>query len=74
MPPTGKTTPLNVISPVIAKSLKKRYYNWKYLQYLDIVMNKLPGTIVLSIKRETKAVVIVTPAEGPSLLMEPFGK
>ena len=37
-------------------------------------MNKLPGTIVLSIKRETKAVVIVTPAEGPSLLMEPFGK
>ena len=24
MPPTGKTTPLNVISPVMAKSLKKK--------------------------------------------------
>ena len=30
--------------------------------------------MVLSIKSETNAVVIVTPAEGPSLLIEPFGK
>ena len=46
--------------------------------YLETIMithlNVSPGMIGLSISNDTNAVVIVTPAEGPSLLMAPFGK
>ena len=52
---------------------------WFFLSwYIETIMithlNDSPGMIGLSISNDTNAVVIVTPAEGPSLLMAPFGK
>lgn len=38
------------------------------------VSTYIPLTVGFSVKRDTKAVVIVTPAEGPSLLIAPSGK
>lgn len=52
MPPTGKTRPRRVISPVIAVS----------------------ALTLLLLKRETREVTRVTPAEGPSLGTAPAGK
>mmetsp|Transcript_4643 Transcript_4643/g.13663 ORF Transcript_4643/g.13663 Transcript_4643/m.13663 type:complete len:279 (+) Transcript_4643:496-1332(+) len=52
MPPTGRTSPRRVISPVIATSLRTRR----------------------PVRRDVSAVVIVTPAEGPSFGVAPSGK
>lgn len=52
IPPTGRTSPYNEISPVIAK--------------LDFTL--------LLVNNDTKAVVIVTPALGPSLGIAAAGK
>ncbi len=52
IPPTGRTLPLRVISPVMERF-------------------SLGGTFI---RREVKHVTIVTPAEGPSFLVAPYGK
>ena len=58
MPPTGKTLPLRLSSPVMARS--------GIDFFRDILDGSLPGRIGVFVARERSAVTIVTPALGPS--------
>ena len=59
MPPTGKTLPLRLSSPVMARSGIELFFR-------DILDGSLPGRIGVFVARERSAVTIVTPALGPS--------
>ena len=59
---------------IIALHFNFLFWYLESIMILIIHLNYSPGIIGLSISNETNAVVIVTPAEGPSLLMAPFGK